>query len=66
MDTGSFILLIKREDTDAEIAKDLKTKFGSSIVKLKDHCLEKKNKKVIVLMKDQVDRKAITKFVGLK
>ena len=66
MDTGSFILLIKRQDTDAEIAKDLKTKLGSSIIKLKYHCLEKKNKKVIVLMKDQVDRKTITKFVGLK
>ena len=43
------------------------TRFDTSNYELDiDHCLKEKIKKVIGLMKDELDGKTMTKFVGLR
>ena len=60
---------IKTDDTYKDIAEDVETRFATSNYKLEctsiDRPLPKgRSKKVIGLMKDELCRKAITKFVG--
>ena len=66
MGTDSFIVYIKTSDVYKDIAKDVETTFDTSNYKL-DMALPKgKNKKVLILMKDKLGGKIMTKFVGLR
>ena len=53
MDTDSFIVYIKTEDTYADIAEDVKGIFDTSNYELGRPLPKIKNKKVIGLMKDE-------------
>ena len=57
MNTDSFILYIKTEDIQADIAKDAEQIFGSSNYELHRPLPKGKNKKVIGLMKDELGEK---------
>ena len=66
MGTDSFIVYIKTSDVYKDIAKDVETTFDTSNYEL-DMALPKgKNKKVLILMKDKLGGKIMTKFVGLR
>ena len=65
MDTESFIVYIKADDIYKDIA-DVETRFDTSNYELDRPLPKGKNKKVIGLMKDELGRKIMTKFVGLK
>ena len=52
MDTESFIVHIKADDTYKDIAKDVKTRFDTSNFQLNIPLPKGKNKKVIGLMKN--------------
>ena len=64
MDTGSVIVYIKTEDTYVDIAKDVETRFDTSNYELEISFLEEK--KVIGLMKDELDANLMTEFATLK
>ena len=69
MGTDSFIVYIQR-DIYKDIA-DVETRIEASNYQLECNSIERllpkgKNKKVIGLMKDALDRKIMTKFVGLR
>ena len=71
MDKESFIVYIETGDIYKDIAKDVETRFGTSTYELECNPIERllpkgKNKKVIGLMKDELGRKIMIKFVGLK
>ena len=66
MDTESFIVWIKINDIYKDIAEDVQAKFDTSNHELDRPLPEGKNKKVIRLMKDELGRKFMTKFVGLR
>ena len=63
MDTDSFIVYIKTDDIYKNIAENVETRFDTSNYELD---LYLKEKKVIGLMKDELDRKVTTKFVELR
>ena len=70
MDTNSFIAYIKTDDLYKDIA-DVETRFDTSNYELECNSNERplpkgKNKKVIGLTKDELGRKIMTKFVGLR
>ena len=65
MDADSFIVYIETNDTYKDIAKDVETRFDTSNYELDRLLPKQKNKKVIVLMKDKLGGKIMTKFVGL-
>ena len=66
MDTDSFTVYIKTDDICKDIAEDVETRFDTSNYEL-DRLLPKgKNKKVIGLMKDELDEKIMARFVGLR
>ena len=48
------------------LQKMLKQKLTLQITKQTDHCLTKKFKKVIELMKDELGEKIMKEFVGLR
>ena len=62
-DTDSFIVHI---DIYKDIAETIKTRFDTSNYELDRLFPKEKNKKVIRLMKDELGRKLMTKFVGLR
>ena len=64
MDTDSFTLYIKADGSYKFIAEDVKTRFGTSNCEVDRPLPKEKNKKVIELMKDKLDGKIMTKFVG--
>ena len=71
MDTDSFIVYIKTDDIYRDIAEDVETIFDSPNYELDCNSIERpltkgKNKKVIGLMKDELGRKVMTKFIGLR
>ena len=63
MDTNSFIVYIKTDDIYKDIAEDVETRFDISNYEL-DRLLPKGKKNG--LMKDELSRKIITKFVKLR
>ena len=66
-----FIVYIKTDDIYKDIAEDVEIRFDSSNYELEYNSIERplpkgKNKKVIGLMKDELDGKSMIKFVGLR
>ena len=51
MDTDSFIVFIKTEDIYKDIGEDVETRFDTSNYEFDRPLLERKNKKIIGLMK---------------
>ena len=66
MDTDCFIVYIKTDDIYKDIAEDVETRFDTSNYELDRPLAQGKNKKVIGLMKDELDGEIMTKFVGLR
>ena len=66
MDTDSFIVYIKTDDTHKDIREDVETRFDTSNNELDRSLSKGKNKKVIGLMKDELGGKIMAKFVGLR
>ena len=65
-DTESFIVYIKTDDIYKDIAEDIETRFDTLNYELERPFPKGKNKKVIWLMKDELGRKIMAKFVGLR
>ena len=65
MDTDSFIVHVKTDDTYKDIAEDVEKRFDTSNFEI-DRPLPKEKKKVIGLMNDELGGKIIKKFVGLR
>ena len=66
LDTVSFTGYIKTDDIFKDIAEDVETRFETSNYELDRPLPKRKNKKVIELMKDELVRKIVTTFVGLR
>ena len=66
MDTDSFVIHIKTEDVYKDIANYVEKRFDTSNYAIERPLPTGKNKKVTGLMKDELGRKIITKFVGLR
>ena len=66
MDTGSFIVHVKADDSYKDTAEFVEAEFDTLNFEL-DRTLPKgKNKKVIGLTRDELGGKILTKFVGLR
>ena len=63
MGTDSFIVYIKTSDVYKDIAKDVETTFDTSNYELDMTLPKGKNKKVLILMKDKLGGKIITKLM---
>ena len=66
MDTDSFIVYIKTDYIYRDIADDVETRLDTSNHELDKSLPKGKNKQVIGLMKDELGRKIMTKFVRLR
>ena len=66
MDADSFIVYIKTDNISKDIAEVVETRFDTSNYELGRPLPKEKNEKVIGLMKDDLCRKIMTKFVGLR
>ena len=66
MYTDSFIVYIKTDNIYKDVAEDVATRFDSSNYELGRPLPKGKNEKVIGLMKDELGRKIMTKFVRLR
>ena len=66
MDTDSFIMDIKTNDFYKDIANDVENRFDTSNYEVNRPLSMGKNKKVIGLMKDELDGKMITEFFTLR
>ena len=66
MDTNSFIMNIKTNDFYKDISDDVDNRFDTSNYEVKRPLLIGKNKKVIGLMKDELEGEIITEFVTLR
>ena len=66
MDTDSFIMNIKTNDFYKDISNDVENRFDTSNYEVNKPLPTGKNKKVIGLMKDELDGKIITEFVTLR
>ena len=64
-DTDSFIIYIKTKDVYEDVANDVEKYFDTSNYEINRPLTAGKNKKMIGLMKDELGRKIMTKFVGL-
>ena len=62
MDTGSFIVCMKTEDIYSDIAKYVKTRFGTSNYELNRRLPKGKNKNVIGLVKNALLGKVMTEL----
>ena len=62
----SFVVYTKAEDIYADIPKDVKTRFVTSSYELERSLPERKNKKVIGLMKDESGEEIMTEFAALR
>ena len=65
-DTDSFIVYIKTDDIYKDIAEDIETRFDTLNYELERPFPKGKNKKVIWLIKDELGRKIMAKFVALR
>ena len=66
MDTDSFIMNSKNEDYYKDIANDVEKRFDTSNYECDRPLPTEKNKKVILLMKDELGGRVITEFVALR
>ena len=66
MDTYSFIMSIKTNDSYKDIANDVEKSFDTSNYEVNRPLPTGKNKKVIGLMKDELGGKVIMEFVTLR
>ena len=66
MDTDSFIVCIKTNDIYKGIAQVIETRFDNSNYDLNRPFPKEKNKKVIGIMKDELGRKVMKKFLRLR
>ena len=66
MDTDSFIMHIKTEDFYKDISNDVEKRFDTSNYEVNRPLPIGKNKKVIGLMKDELEGKIMTEFVALR
>ena len=66
MDTDSFIMNIKTHDFYKDIANDVEKRFDTSNYQVNRPLPTGKNKKVIGLMKDELEGNIITEFVTLR
>ena len=66
MDTDSFIVHVKTDDTYKDIAEDAKTKFDTSNFEEDIPLPRRKNKQVTGLMKDELGGEIMKKIVGLR
>ena len=64
--TDSFIINIKRKDFYKDIANDVEDRFDTSNYEVYRPLPTGKNKKVIGLMKDELEGKVVTEFVALR
>ena len=62
----SFIVYIKADAIYKDIAEDVEIRFNASNYELDKPLSKEKYKKAIGLMKDELDGKIMTKFVGLR
>ena len=60
MDTGSFIINVKTEDFDEDIANDVEKRFDISNYEVNRPVPKGKNKKLIGLMKDELEGNIMT------
>ena len=65
MDTDSFIIHIKTEDVYENIENDFETRFDTSNYEINRPLLTKEHRKVIELMKGELEGKIMTEFVTL-
>ena len=66
MDTDSFIMHIKTEDSYKDIANHVEKRFDTSNYEVNRPLRTGKNEKVIGLMKDELGQKIMTEFVALR
>ena len=66
INTDSLIIYIKTDAIYKDIAEDVATRFDTSDYELDKPLSKIKNKKVIGLIKDDLGRKIMVKFVGLR
>ena len=66
MDTVSFIVCIIADNIYKKIAENVETRFDTSNYELNIPLPKGKNKKGIGLIEDELGRKIMTKFVGLR
>ena len=66
MDTNTFILYIKTDDINSDIAEDFETRFDTSSYELNKPLPKGKTEKAISLIKDKLGGKIMTKLFGLR
>ena len=66
MDTDSFVVQVKTYNIFKNFAENVKARFDTSNYKLNKPLPKGKNKKVIVLMKDELGEKIMKEFVGFR
>ena len=66
MDTDSFIMHIKTEHFDKDIANYVEKRFDSSNYEVNRPLPTGKNKKLLGLMKDELEGKIMTEFAALR
>ena len=66
IDAGSFIIYIKTEDVYENIADDVEKRFDTSNYEVNRPLSAGKNKKVILLMKDELMGKIMTEFAAFR
>ena len=62
----SKVVYIKTDDISKDLAKDVETRFSYSNNELNRHFSKGKNKSAIGLIKIELGRKLMSKFVGLR